>query len=112
MSSDVKPRSNAAAIGAGSAACGLAAVLGAAWLLYRRQSAKTRAANQPAGWSPVGVAWPRQDRLPSGGFALREGDVTYELDAEGQPRILGEGTFGQVNPVASHLYVKGIEQKQ
>ena len=109
MSSDVKPRANAAAIGAASAACGLAAVLGAAWLLYRRQSAKTRAAIKPAGWSPVGVAWPRPDRLPSGGFTLQEKDVTYEPDAEGQPRILGEGTFGQVRPVAGILYVEWIE---
>ena len=72
-------------------------MLGTAWLLYRRQSAKRRAAIKPAGYGPVGRPRPRPRRLPSGGFTLREEDVTYELDVDGQPRILGEGTFGEVS---------------
>ena len=104
MSAEVKARASAAMIGAVSAACGLAAVLGTAWLLYRRRGARTRAAIKPAWYGPVGMPRPRPHRLPSGGFTLREEDVTYELDEDGQPRVLGEGTFGQVNPKACILY--------
>lgn len=99
MRAEVEPRPNAATIGAVSAACALAAVLVAVWLLYRHRSARRRAIK----YGPVGMPRPRPGRLPSGGFTLQEEDVTYELDKEGQPRILGEGTFGQVKPMAGIL---------
>ena len=72
-----------------SAACSVAMGLVIAWLVHRHVVWRR---SQPADSIRDQLA---KHRAPKG-RKLHEEDVTFVLDKDGQPRLLGEGTFGKV----------------
>ena len=84
-------------IGSVTAACAVAVGLAIAWLVHRRAFWRR---SKPVGSLRDQLA---KHRVPIG-RKLHKADVTFELDNGGQPRLLGEGTFGKVRALQSHYF--------
>ena len=82
-----------------SAACAVAVGLAIAWLVHRRAVWRR---GQPIGSLRERLA---KHRAPKG-RRLHEADVTFVLDKDGQPRLLGEGTFGRVRALQTHQFAR------
>ena len=90
---------NTVLIGSVSAACAVAVGLAIAWLVHRRAVWRR---SQPIGSLRVRLA---KLRAPMG-RKLHEEDVTFVLKENGQPRLLGEGTFGRVRALQTSSTAK------
>ena len=84
-------------IGSVTAACAVAVGLAIAWLVHRRAFWRR---SKPVGSLRNQLA---KHRAPKG-RKLHEADVTFVLDKDGQPRLLGEGTFGKVRALQTHFF--------